>query len=87
MLSTRQYLRMLGKTKEGKETLKKLLAICTNLTETEYWLLTYAFIQQRMRENTCAKLNIGTTKYATMLNEALIKVEFTIRDLDKIRTL
>ena len=81
MLSTRQYLRQLD-----KSTLAKLFEL-SDLTETEYWLLTYAFIQQRMRENTCAKLNIGTTKYATMLNEALIKVEYTIRDLDKIRTM
>lgn len=87
MLTTRQYLRMLGKTKEGKETLKKLLAICKSLTETEYWLLYYAYHNNGMVENTCAKLHIQKTKYHTMLNEALIKVEFTIRDLDKIRTL
>lgn len=81
MLTTRQYLRKLE-----KPTLRKLFKLC-NLSETEYWLLIYAFVEERMRENTCAKLNIRTTKYATMLNEALVKVECTINNLDKIRTL
>ena len=81
MLTTRQYLRQLD-----KETLRKLFEL-SDLTDTEYWLLTYAFIQKRMRENTCLKLNIGTTKYSTMLNEALIKVEYKIKELDKLRTL
>ena len=81
MLTTRQYLRQLD-----KETLRKLFKIA-DLSETEYWLLTYAFIQKRMRENTCAKLHIDTTKYATSLNQALLKVEYTIKKLDKIRTI
>ena len=81
MLSTRQYLRNLD-----KETLKKLFKM-SELKEDEYWLLYYAFIEKRMRENTCAKLNIRTTKYHSMLNEALIKVDYTIKSLDKIRTL
>lgn len=81
MQTTRQYLRNLD-----KSVLRKLFKLC-NLSETEYWLLIYAFVEERMRENTCAKLNIRTTKYATMLNEALVKVEFTINNLDKIRTL
>ena len=80
MLTTRQYLKNLD-----KETLRKLFKIA-DLTESEYWLLHYAFIERNMRENTCMKLNIRTTKYNTMLNEALIKVEYTIRELDKIRT-
>ena len=82
MLTTRQYLRNLD-----KETLKKLFKICTFLNEDEYWVLYYAFVEKRMRENTCMKLSIGTTKYNTLLNEALIKVEFTIKQLDKIRTI
>ena len=76
MLTTRQYLKNLD-----KQTLKKLFEIA-ELSEDEYWLLYYA-----LRENTCAKLNIGTTKYHSLLNEALIKIEYTIRSLDKIRTL
>ena len=81
MLTIRQYLRNLD-----KETLKKLFKI-SELKEEEYWLLYYAFIEKRMRENTCAKLNIGTTKYHSILNGALIKLDYTIKQLDKIRTL
>lgn len=81
MLTTRQYLRHLE-----PETLKKLFEL-SKLTESEYWLLYYAFVQKRMVENTCAKLSICKTKYHTMLNEALIKVDYTINNLDKIRTL
>lgn len=40
MLTVRQYLRTLD-----KETLDKLFKI-TNLTEDEYWLLRYAFIEK-----------------------------------------
>lgn len=81
MLTIRQYLRTLD-----KDTLDKLFKI-SELAEDEYWLLHYAFIEKRMRENTCMKLNIRTTKYATLLNQALIKVEYKIKELDKIRTL
>jgi len=80
-LTTRQYLRQLD-----KNTLKKLFKLA-DLEEDEYWLLYYAYVEKRMRENTCMKLNIRATKYATLLNEALIKVDYTINSLDKIRTL
>ena len=80
-LSTRQYLRQLD-----KPTLRKLFKIC-NLSETEYWLMIYAFVEERMRENICAKLSIGKSKYHSMLNETLIKVDYTINNLDKIRTM
>ena len=80
-LTTRQYLRTLE-----KPTLRKLFKLA-NLSEDEYWLLIYAFVEERMRENTCMKLNIGKSKYHSMINEALIKVDYTINSLDKIRTL
>lgn len=80
-LTTRQYLRHLD-----KPTLRKLFKLC-DLTETEYWLVIYAFVEERMRENTCAKLSIGKSKYHSMLNEALIKIDYTIKSLDKIRTM
>ena len=89
MLTTRQYLRIIGQDTQGKIKLEKLFYIAKeeyNLSDDEYWLLKYVFIQDRMRDNICAKLHIGRTKFSTMLNEALIKIEYTIRDLDKIRT-
>jgi hypothetical protein len=80
MITTRQYLKQLD-----KPTLRKLFKLAS-LTEQEYWLVIYAFVEERMRDNTCMKLNIGKTKYHSMLNEALIKIEYTINQLDKIRT-
>ena len=78
MLTIRQYLRTLD-----KQTLYKLFEI-SDITEDEYWLLRYAFIEKRMRENICMKLNISSTKYANMLNIALIKIEYKIKELDKL---
>lgn len=79
-LTTRQYLRTLDK-HQLRELFKRAI-----LSEDEYWLLIYAFVEKRMRENTCMKLNIGMRKYHTMLNEALIKIDYTINQLDKVRT-
>lgn len=81
MLSTRQYLKRLE-----RHQLRKLFDMC-NLTETEKWLLIYAFVEKRLRENTCGKLNISSRQYHYLLNIALTKVEFKIGELDKIRNL
>ena len=78
-LTIRQYLRLLD-----KKTLDKLF-ILSELTEEEYWLLTYAYIQKRMVENTCIKLNIGKTTYHSMLNVALTKVSIKLKEINKIR--
>lgn len=80
MLTTRQYLKTLD-----KPALRRLFKLA-NLTETEYWLVIYAFVEERYRDNTCMKLHMGKTKYHSTLNEALIKIEYTIQKLDKIRT-
>ena len=90
MQDVRQYLRNYSKTKEGRIILRKLFNIALenqDITEDDYWILIYAYAECRMRENTCAKLHIRTTKYNSMLNEALIKINFTINKLDKIRLL
>ena len=81
MLTIRQYLKQLD-----KPTLYKLFDLA-ELSDEEHWIVIYAYIEKRMRENTCAKLNIGTTKYSTLLNQALIKLEYTIKNLEKIRIL
>lgn len=90
MVSVREYLRNYSKTKEGRDTLRKLFRFGlenADINEQDFWLLIYAYVEGRMRENTCMKLNIRLTKYNSMLNEALIKINFTINKLDKIRTL
>lgn len=90
MITVRQYLKFYSKDKDGRAKLRKLFAMARDegeITEQEYWLLTYAYVECRMVENTCAKLNMSSTKYATSLNEALIKIDTTINKLDKLRNL
>lgn len=67
----------------NKDTLEKLFAIC-GLTEEEYWLVRYAYIEKRMVQNTCLKLSISSTKYHNMLNVALAKIETTLKKVNKI---
>ena len=79
MLTTRQYLKTLDRAQ-----LRKLFEQC-DLTETERWLLFYAFVEKRLRENTCDKLSLSSRQYHYLLNIALCKVEIKIKELDKIR--
>lgn len=53
----------------------------SNLTEDEYWVLKYGFIQDRMIENTCLKLNISRSTYRNIYNNALTKVNLTFNNL------
>ena len=79
MLTTRQYLKTLDRVQ-----LRRLFEQC-DLTENERWLLIYAFVEKRLRENTCSKLGISSRQYHYLLNIALCKVEIKIKELDKIR--
>ena len=49
------------------------------LEETEKWLLRYAYIDERMVLNTCAKLNISESTYHRLLPIALIKIYYTLK--------
>lgn len=49
------------------------------LEETEKWLLRYAYINERMVLNTCAKLNISESTYHRLLPVALIKIYYTLK--------
>lgn len=49
------------------------------LEETEKWLLKYAYIDERMVLNTCAKLNILESTYHRLLPVALIKIYYTLK--------
>lgn len=80
MITTKQYLKILTK----KQILK--LVEETNLDYLEKWILIYSFVDKRMVENICMRLNISKSKYFYVLKNALIKVEFTIQKYDKIRT-
>ena len=49
------------------------------LEETEKWLLKYAYIDERLVLNTCAKLNISESTYHRLLPIALTKVYYTLK--------
>ena len=49
------------------------------LEETERWLLKYAYIDERLVLNTCAKLSISESTYYRMLPIALIKIYYTLK--------
>ena len=55
-----------------------------DITEEEYWLLIYAYVECRMVENTCAKLGMCKVTYASRLNIALLKMDYIIKKLNKI---
>ena len=80
-LTTRQYIKLLSK--EQKRQLFKE----TDLTDDEYWLLTYAYIENRMVANTCRKLNMSEGKYHYTLNQALIKIKYTLLETPKLYSL
>ena len=90
MITTRQYLRFYSKDNDGRIKLRKLFQMALDegfITEQEYWLLIYAYAERRMVENTCAKLAICQKTYHIILNQALIKINYTICKLDKMYTL
>ena len=81
-LTVRQFLKFFSKYKEGRIKLRKLLMPANeekDITEIEYWLLTYAYVECRMVENTCAKLGISNSTYHNNINVALAKIENTIK--------
>ena len=49
------------------------------LEETEKWLLKYAYIDERLVLNTCAKLSISESTYHRLLPIALIKIYYTLK--------
>lgn len=81
MLTTRQYLRTLD-----KRVLKELFEL-SDLTPEELQLVTYAFIDKFLVAKSCICLNMSKTKYHSCLNGALIKIDFQLKSLDKLRTM
>lgn len=49
------------------------------LDEIEYWLIKYAFIDNRYVENTCQKLHISQATYFRKLPIAIIKLYYTYK--------
>ena len=57
----------------------KILFEKAELEEIEKWLLRYAYIDERLVLNTCAKLNISESTYHRMLPIALVKIYYTLK--------
>ncbi|MGN0031165.1 MAG: DUF1492 domain-containing protein [Candidatus Gastranaerophilaceae bacterium] len=67
------------KLKEMSKAELRALFEKAELEETEKWLLRYAYIDERMVLNTCAKLNISESTYHRLLPVALIKIYYTLK--------
>ena len=90
MITAKQYLKFFSKDKDGRIKLRKIFNIALDngdITEQEFWLLTYAFVECRMVENTCAKMAICKKTYHIYLNQALIKIHFVLSKLNNLYTL
>jgi predicted DNA-binding protein (UPF0251 family) len=88
-LNIRQYLKFYSKYREGRRKLRKLFEIAkneNNINDIEFWLLTYTYAEDRMVENTCAKLGISKSTYHNYMNVALTKIEYTIKRYNQIWT-
>lgn len=79
MLSTRQYLKTLDPAQ-----LRKLFSQCY-LTEVEFRLMIFTYVEKRYVTNICDKLHICKKQYHNMQNVALAKVECKLKELDKVR--
>lgn len=73
-------------TKELKRKLKsmqksdlRILFQKAELNDTEKWLLIYAYIDERMVQNICAKLSLSESTYFRMLPIALTKIYYTLK--------
>ena len=67
------------KLKEMSKSELRALFEKAELEETEKWLLKYAYIDERLVLNTCAKLNISESTYHRLLPIALTKVYYTLK--------
>ena len=64
-------------------TLRNLLK-AADLTELEFWVSKYTFIEKRMVENICMKLNISRAYYFILKDKALIKIYYKLKELKKV---
>lgn len=67
------------KLKEMSKSELRALFEKAELEETEKWLLRYAYIDERLVLNTCAKLNISESTYHRLLPIALTKIYYTLK--------
>lgn len=77
----RQILRALGKKPQGKVKLRSILFKNRHrLSEREYWIIAYTYLERLSNENVADKLNLSISHFYTNLNIALTRLETLIDD-------
>lgn len=77
----RQILRTLGKKTQGKVKLRSILFKNRHrLSEREYWIITYTYLERLSNENVADKLNLSISHFYSNLNIALTRLETLIGD-------
>lgn len=77
----RQILRALGKNLKGKVKLREILFRHRHkLTEREFWILEYTYLEKLSTYNVADKLGLSCGHYHAVLNNALAKFEVLIDD-------
>lgn len=77
----RQILRALGKTLKGKVKLREILYQNRHkMTEREFWILEYTYLEKLSTFNVSDKLGLSNSHYYCVLNTALGKFEGLIND-------
>lgn len=88
-LNIRQYLKFYSKYREGRRKLRKLFQVAKDegdIKDIDFWLLTYTYAEDRMVENTCAKLGMSKSTYHNNMNVALARIENTVKRYNQIWT-
>lgn len=77
----RQILRALGKTLKGRVKLREILFRHRHrMTDREFWILEYTYLERLSTFNVADKLGVSSTQYHSVLNIALSKFEILIDD-------
>lgn len=75
-MQIRQILRALGKTTKGKVKLREILFKNRHrMTEREFWILEYTYLEKLSTFNVSDKLGLSNSHYHNVLNMALAKFE------------
>lgn len=81
----RQILRALGKSLKGKVKLREILFKNRHrMTEREFWILEYTYLEKLSTFNVSDKLGLSNSHYHNVLNTALTKLETLISDTEKL---
>lgn len=79
----RQILRALGKNLNGRVKLReKLFKNRHRMTDREFWILEYTYIEKLSTINVADKLGLSRSHYHNLINSALTKFETLLNDTE-----